>query len=281
MKYQTYFQDFLKQIEKTLQAVLPEDRQHPPVIHEAMRYSVFPGGKRFRAVLALAAAEAVGGKAEEALIPAASIELIHSYSLVHDDLPALDNDDLRRGQPTCHKKYGEAIAILAGDGLLTLALEILGQVQPAERAVALLLEISTSSGTCGMIGGQVADLLTPVKELNMPSLDYISTHKTGKLIKASSVSGALAVGASKDMVARMVRYGEFLGLAFQSVDDLLDGDGYLRFAEAKEVRAKVRDLIAVAKREIHPLGRKAEKLQMLADFLLERMPQNSHAKMDS
>lgn len=280
MKYEIVFKNDLALIEATLKKVLPPASKYPSIIHEAMRYSVLPGGKRFRPVLALAACEAAGGKADAALIPAASLELIHCYSLVHDDLPALDNDDERRGKPTCHKKYGEAIALLAGDGLLNLAFQILPQADGAPTVVKLLEEISTAAGTYGMIGGQVADITVNREQLNSPRLDYISSHKTGKLIKASAVCGAIAAKSSSRSLRKMTRYGECLGLAFQMVDDILDGDGYLRIMKSSEVRAKVRDLIAHAKREIKSFGKRAEKLQMLADFLLERLPGREHASVD-
>lgn len=280
MKYEVYFRRPIGLIEKRLEELLPPSEEHPSVIHEAMRYAVFTGGKRFRPVLTLAACEAAGARMEEALLPAAAIELIHCYSLVHDDLPALDNDEVRRGKPTCHKKFGEAMALLAGDSLLTLAFQTLCQVQPAKTALALISEISTAAGTCGMISGQVADLVTKPAELDLPTLDYISIHKTGQLIKASAVCGAIAGGASKDLREHMLRYGENIGLAFQSVDDLLDGDGYLHLLKAGELKQKIRDLIARAKREIRSLGPKAEKLQGLADFLLRRMPRDSHVAVD-
>ncbi len=280
MKYELYFKNYLTLIEATLERVLPKTSQFPPVVHEAMRYSVFPGGKRFRPVLVLAAAEAAGGKPEEGLIPAASLELIHCYSLVHDDLPALDNDIERRGKPTCHKKFGEAIGILAGDGLLNLAFQILPQAGSPEKVVRLLDEISTSAGTYGMIGGQVADLTILENQRNLPKLDYISSHKTGKLIKASVISGAIAAGASQEALSKILKYGEFIGLAFQMIDDMDDGDGYMRLMKPAELRSKVRDLIAHSKREVKYFGKKAEKLQMLADYLLDRMPRRSHAAMD-
>lgn len=280
MKYEDYYQSHLRIVHQTLDQWLPRNGKHPPAIHDVMRYAIFPGGKRFRAVLTLAACEACGGKAEDAACPAAAIELIHGYSLVHDDLPALDNDDLRRGKPTVHKQYGEALAILAGDGLLTLAFQILAAVQPAEKAVRLLEEISTASGTYGMIGGQVADLITDPEKLSLPMLDYINAHKTGKLIKASAVSGAIAAQASKKNCDRMNKYGELIGLAFQSVDDLMDGDGYLKLAKSKDVRSKTRDLIAEAKRTVKPLGTKAAKLMKLADYLLSRIPRGTHAQVD-
>ncbi|MBI3306307.1 MAG: polyprenyl synthetase family protein [Candidatus Omnitrophica bacterium] len=272
MKYEVYFKHYLALIEKKLEEMLPPASQYPSVIHEAMRYAVLGTGKRFRPVLVLAAVEACGGNIEEALIPACSLEFIHSYSLVHDDLPALDNDDARRGQPTCHKQFGEDMAILAGDGLLTLALQILGWVEPPKRALRLLAEISTSAGTYGMIGGQVADLIESKSDVDLPMLDYISTHKTGKLIKASVVCGAIVAGASAEIHQKILRYGEYLGLAFQSVDDFLDGDGYSVVIKPRELKQKIRDLIAKAKKEVRPLGRKAEKMQALADMLLRRMP---------
>lgn len=282
MKYEAVFKSHLAAIEQTLQRVLPSERQYPSVIHEAMRYAVFPGGKRFRPVLVLAACEAAGANMEMGLMPAAAIELIHCYSLVHDDLPALDSDDMRRGKPSCHKQFGEAMAILAGDGLLTLSFHILAGIQPPKRAAELLAEISTAAGTYGMIGGQVADLLSSRDHPTLPMIDYINVHKTGKLIKASVVAGALAAGAAREITGRMNKYGECIGLAFQSIDDLVDGDGYLRLAKPKEIRQKVRDLIAKAKREIRPFGKRADKLHLLADFLLKRMPRESHlhAKVD-
>lgn len=279
MKYETYFKASLEAIENTLEQNLPAASHPPAVIHEAMRYAVFPAGKRFRPVLALAACEAARGKPEEALIPAAALEMIHCYSLVHDDLPALDNDDERRGQPSCHKKYGEAMAILAGDGLLNQAFHILAKAQPAGRAVQLLQEISTAAGTYGMIGGQVADIAAP-GDLSLPMLDYISIHKTGMLIKASVVSGAIAAGASKEVRTKMTHYGEAIGLSFQLIDDCLDRDGYMKLINEAELRQKVRDLIAHAKREIHFLGKKSEKLQFLADYLLKRLPKGKNVSVD-
>ncbi|MCB9800054.1 MAG: polyprenyl synthetase family protein [Candidatus Omnitrophica bacterium] len=272
MNYQDYFKNYLDLIEPALEDFIPGREMRPAVLHEAMRYAVFSGGKRFRPVLTLAACEAAGGNVGEALIPACSIELIHCYSLVQDDLPALDNDDMRRGKPTCHKKFGEDIAILASDGLLTAALQILGRVRPAERAVRLLEEISTSAGTCGMIGGQAADLAAQHQDMDLPMLDYISIHKTGKLIKACAVSGAIAANADPETMKRILHYGESIGLAFQLVDDLLDGDGYMRHMKAKELEENIRDLMAKAKKEIKPFAEKSEKLNYLIDFLINRIP---------
>lgn len=276
MKYESYFKNYLEMIEAKLDEVLPAPDQHPQKIHQAMRYAVFPSGKRFRPVMTLAACEAAGGAAEDAIIPAVSLELIHCFSLVHDDLPALDNDDVRRGQPSCHIKFGEAVALLGGDALLNLAFQILAKGSPSTRFLQLLDEISTSTGTYGMIGGQAAELSVP-QDLNLPTLDFISIHKTGMLIKASAMSGAIAAGASKEVKTRMLHYGEAMGLAFQLIDDCLDGDGYLKIIPAAEARQKARDLIAHAKREIHHLGKKGEKLLTLADYLLKRLPKQKHA----
>ncbi|HPW64894.1 MAG TPA: polyprenyl synthetase family protein, partial [Candidatus Omnitrophota bacterium] len=157
MKYERFFKKQLRAIEKELRRIMKTRQARPRSIHRVMQYAVFTGGKRFRPVLTLAVCEACGGKMRDVLPAACAIEMIHTYSLIHDDLPALDNDDLRRGQPTCHKKFGEAAAILAGDGLLTLAFEVLSEVKPAERAAELVRRVSTASGTHGMIGGQVED----------------------------------------------------------------------------------------------------------------------------
>lgn len=282
-KYEKFFKKYLERIEIRLREVLPGPTRDPGSLYEPMAYAVLAGGKRFRPVLTLAACEACGGKLEDALSAAAAIELVHSYSLVHDDLPALDNDDMRRGQPTVHRRFDEATAILTGDALLTLAFEVLADIKPPRKALELVKELSTAAGTYGMIGGQVADLAAGLEDLDLPTLDFINVHKTGKLIRASAVAGAIAAGAGQENRQRMLRYGEFIGLAFQSVDDLLDGDGYLKIMKGREVRMKVRDLIAKAKKEVRGLGKKSENLLRLADVLLARIPKESvaNAAMDS
>lgn len=277
MKYEVYFKDYLNRINAKLHELLPPEKQYPASIHEAIRYSVFPGGKRFRPVLTLAVCEALGGDMQRALIPAASVEMVHCYSLIHDDLPCMDNDDLRRGKPTCHKKYGEASALLAGDALLTLAFQVLADFPDIPTVRLLLREISMASGTYGMIGGQMADIENQGGDVPLPMLDFISIHKTGKLIKVSAVAGALAAGADAESLRHVEKYGESIGLSFQLIDDLIDEDGFVRHQEPKNIRQRVRDLIALAKREIHPFGTRAEKMHHLADFLLERMPQSEHA----
>src|SRR5208283_4585418 len=197
---------------------------------EAIRYSLFAGGKRIRPILAVAAAEALGAKLSDLLPIAGSLELIHTYSLIHDDLPAMDNDDFRRGRATCHKVYGEAIAILAGDGLLTMAFEALSDPRrlkavPAGRLIAIIKEIATASGVYGMVGGQVVDMESEGKDIDFPTLEYIHMHKTGSLIRASVRVGALYAKASTKQFTALTRYGEKVGLAFQIADDILDITG--------------------------------------------------------
>jgi len=272
LSYEDVFKEELEFLDRALHEFLPSAEIYPQSLHQAMRYAVLGGGKRFRPVMVLAACETLGGTRQQAVLPAMALEFIHCYSLVQDDLPALDNDDLRRGQPTCHRKYGEATALLASDGLLTLAFELLARVKPAERAVQLVAEISTAAGTCGMIGGQSADLEAVSKAPDSALLDFVNIHKTGKLIKAAAVSGALAAGADAESLRRIERYGESVGLAFQCVDDLQDGDGYLRYMTSSELNEKTRTLLKNARREVEVFGAKAAKLTFLADFLEQRIP---------
>jgi geranylgeranyl diphosphate synthase type II len=272
MTYEQFFKRHLGFIEKKLKEMLRAQETRPLSIHKAMQYAVFTGGKRFRPVLALSVCEACGGKPQDALGAALAIELIHTYSLVHDDLPALDNDDMRRGKPTCHKKFGEANAILAGDALLTLAFELIAGIKPAERAVRVLREISKAAGTHGMIGGQVADLEAPARKKTLAEHDFISRYKTGALLRVSAVAGAIVSGASPRELKAMTRYGECLGLAFQVVDDILDKDGYCKAMSISAATAKAMRLIEQAKKEAKILGRKADSLVFLADFLQKRIP---------
>jgi len=278
MDYLTYFKKELRLINAYLENELPTAKACPPVIHDAMRYAVLGSGKRFRPVLALAVCSALGGTSKKVMPAAAALELIHAYSLVHDDLPALDNDDSRRGKPSCHKKFGEAMGILAGDGLLTMAFEWVGRMKPAEVAVKVLAELSTAAGTFGMIGGQVADILLQKQECDEAMLDYISIHKTGCLIRAAAVIGALGAGAKPTEVARVRKYGECLGLAFQVADDMNDRDGYLKLLSLSEAEERVRDLIAHAKRNIKFLGKKSEALIFIADNLVSRMEKDLQNK---
>ncbi len=220
---------YLKQQQQLVDAALdhlaPPETELPETIHRAMRYSLFAGGKRIRPVLCLAAAEAVSDDAPAVMNAACALEMIHTYSLIHDDLPALDNDDFRRGKPTCHKVFGDAMAILAGDALLTLAFQTLVRIEgvAAERKVALMEELSFASGTVeGMIGGQVIDIESERLAPNAELLDRIHRAKTGALLRASVRMGAICGRADAVQSAAISRYGAHVGLAFQIVDDILD-----------------------------------------------------------
>jgi geranylgeranyl diphosphate synthase type II len=224
MKLPAFFEEDRLAVDAALERLLPQQSGRPASIHQAMRYSVFAGGKRIRPILCLETARIFAPDVTAALHPACAIEMIHTYSLIHDDLPALDNDDLRRGKPTCHKKFGEATAILAGDALLTLAFETIGAtpVDPAH-CVAIVKEIASAAGTVnGMVGGQVADLEAEGQRIEPEMLEYIHRSKTAALIRASVTAGALCAGAAPDDVARLRRFGETIGWAFQVTDDILD-----------------------------------------------------------
>ncbi len=201
----------------------------PAVVHEAMHYSVFAGGKRLRGAFVLAAAEALGQPWEPLLAAAAAMEMIHTYSLIHDDLPAMDNDDLRRGKPTCHRAYGEAIAILAGDALLTLAFETLCRLESSGfepgRVLAVISEVAAAAGSGGMIGGQEADLEAEGMEIGSAQLEYIHLHKTGALFRAAVRCGGILAGAASEELQALTGFGLSFGLAFQITDDILDLTG--------------------------------------------------------
>jgi geranylgeranyl diphosphate synthase type II len=219
-----YWQAKCGLIERRLQELLYTKTTYPPRIHEAMRYSVLAGGKRLRPVLVIAAAEAVGGKLEEVLDVACAMEMIHTYSLIHDDLPAMDDDDYRRGQPTSHKVYGEGIAILTGDALLTYAFEVMAaaKINDQGRLLTVIREIAQAAGTLGMIGGQVVDLESAGKQIDHQTLEYIHRAKTGALFRVSLRAGAILAGATKEQLTCLTEYAEHFGLAFQITDDILD-----------------------------------------------------------
>ncbi|HUO35531.1 MAG TPA: farnesyl diphosphate synthase [Candidatus Acidoferrum sp.] len=224
MKYPSFFEQDIKLVDQELEHLLPDAKTPPHSIHQAMRYSVFAGGKRLRPILSYEAARLFCEEPRGALTVGCAIEFIHTYSLIHDDLPALDNDDLRRGKPTNHKKFGEAIAILAGDALLTLAFQTLGEADvEAARRVRVLQEVSRAAGTVnGMVGGQVADIEAERKPVDAATLEYIHRSKTAALIRGAIVAGAIAGGAKDEDVERLRRFGEQIGWAFQVVDDILD-----------------------------------------------------------
>jgi geranylgeranyl diphosphate synthase type II len=213
-------------VDRVLDENLPAADTPPAVIHEAMRYAVLGGGKRIRPILGIAAAEACGANVDDLLVPTAALELIHTYSLVHDDLPALDNDDLRRGRKTTHVVFGEAMAILTGDALLTEAFSWLARPVAgvdAAHQLRAVNEVALAVDSKGMIGGQVADLIaTGANEATAEQLDFIHRNKTGKLLTASVVLGGLLANADDDKIEALRNYGRAIGLAFQIVDDLLD-----------------------------------------------------------
>ncbi|MGB8012738.1 MAG: polyprenyl synthetase family protein [Terriglobales bacterium] len=255
-----------------LEQLLPLATQHPTSIHQAMRHSVFAGGKRLRPILCMEAGRLISARSHAGSPPAgieqvgAALEMLHTYSLIHDDLPALDNDDLRRGRPTCHKAFGEAIAILAGDALQTQAYEVLAQIPcPAEARVAIIREIAHATGTIdGMIGGQVIDLEAEHKKPDLPTLEYIHRSKTAALITASLVSGGMYAGATTADLARLRTYGQSIGLAFQIVDDVLD------LTQTSEQLGKTAGKDAAAEKTTYPALFGIEESIRKADALVEQ-----------
>jgi len=291
MKLPAFFEEDRLLVEEALERLLPPETTPPPSIHQAMRYSVFAGGKRIRPILCLESARIFAADVTPVLHPACALEFIHTYSLIHDDLPALDNDDLRRGKPTCHKKFGEANAILAGDALLTLAFQTVGEAPvAAERRVAILTEIAAGAGTVnGMVGGQVADLEAEGKSVGREMLEYIHRSKTAALICAAVVSGAVCAGAGKEDAARLRRFGEAIGLLFQVTDDILDveeSSAALGKTAGKDMAQKkatypavfglershqiAQELASRATGELEPYGERASRLQVIAEYLVLR-----------
>jgi geranylgeranyl diphosphate synthase type II len=225
-----YLENRRAMVEAGLDRVLPPETAPPSRVHEAMRYSVLAPGKRLRPILVIAGAEAAGGRAAAVLDTACALELIHAYSLIHDDLPAMDDDDYRRGRLTNHKVFGEAMAILAGDALLTLAFRLIAQnaARIAPAAVGMVVaEVADAAGTDGMVGGQVVDIESEGKVISAEMLDYIHLHKTAALIRVALRVGAVLAGGREEVVDAISRAGEALGLAFQIVDDILDVEGNL------------------------------------------------------
>ncbi len=258
----------VRAVDRRLAQLLQPREGTPRVLHEAMRYCVLNGGKRFRPLVCLGGCEAVGGQVRQALPVACAVELIHSYSLVHDDLPAMDDADQRRGQPSCHRRFGEGAAILVGDALLTRAFEVLS-ANGTPNTLAILRTIGQASGTTGLIGGQVLDLrLEPRRRKSETRhLEDIARRKTAALITASVVAGGLAGGGRQRALNALRRFGERLGLAFQLKDDLHDGDGLVRAVGREAVEARARRLIDQATQELNPFGQRADVLRALAQWL--------------
>lgn len=289
-----YLEERRGMVNRALEAYLPAVRGPAFRVVQAMHYSLFVGGKRLRPILCLAAAEAVGGDAGEALPAACALEMIHTYSLIHDDLPAMDDDDLRRGQPTCHKKFDEATAILAGDGLLTEAFHIIAAAAPRfEGREAVLLDISEllskAAGYQGMVGGQMLDLMAEGRQITLKELETIHRLKTGALLTAATRAGALMGGGNRQEVTALTSYGERFGLAFQVTDDLLDVEGDTaemgKAAGQDEKRRKATypallgleaskqwagRLVEEAVAELEPFQDRAAPLRELARYLLVR-----------
>jgi len=260
----------------------------------AMHYSLFAGGKRLRPILAVAATEALDGETTTVLPFACALELIHTYSLIHDDLPSMDDDDLRRGKPANHRVFGEGMAILAGDALLTEAFHVMAEAaaRPGvkqRRALQVLTEVAAASGVRGMVGGQVADLKAEHTAIDLPTVEWIHIRKTGALIRAAVRAGALLAGARPDQLHRLTRYGECLGLAFQIADDILDAEGAPEVTGKRRGRDQARhkatfpavlglsaakerasDLVATALEELQPFKRQAEPLREIARFAIGR-----------
>ncbi len=288
-----YLNDRQNIVEEALTRYLPSEDNIPADIFKAIRYSVFAGGKRIRPILCLAAVEALGGDIAQALPVACSVELIHTYSLIHDDLPAMDNDDFRRGKPTSHKVFGEAIAILAGDALLTEAFNLLSRAEkvrlPAERSLAVIQVIAQAAGIYGMVGGQALDLLAEKTNPDLDVLSDIHRRKTGALIVAAVKSGAIICGASEQKVQALTDYGMNIGLAFQIADDILNVEGDSRLmgkqTGSDAARGKVTypsiigldnariilsEYLAAAIQSIDDFDDRALPLRVIADYIINR-----------
>lgn len=278
-------------VDRALDERLPPDDTRPSALHRAMRYSVFGEAKRIRPILCLAAAEAAGGDPGAALVPAAAVELLHTYTLIHDDLPAMDDDNLRRGRPTCHVAFGEANAILAGDALLTMAFQWLAgcTAPPPYPPGQLALELARAAGSQGVIGGQVEDLAAEGTAPSAELVDYIHRHKTADLIRAAVRIGAICAGAAKEHLAVLDRYGDRIGIAFQVADDLLNatsdsatlGKGagtdaargkltYVAVHGVDEARRRAKTLVEEAKDALATLHGESAPLHAIADFVIGR-----------
>lgn len=281
------------QINAALDRYLPREDTYPETLHRALRYSVFSGGKRFRPVLCVASYETCGGTGDAVVPVACAIELIHTYSLVHDDLPCMDDDDLRRGRPTSHKVFGEAFAVLAGDALLSFAVELVltegSRLVDSNRLVRVLVDLMKAAGPKGMVAGQVVDMESQGKQSEPETVKYIHSRKTGALLASSARCGAITAGAIDSVVDRVSVYGSKLGLAFQIMDDVLDVEGkfggmksgsgldekrkkvtYPAAFGLEESKATARQLAEEAKQALSHLGEAAAPLAALADLAVNR-----------
>jgi geranylgeranyl diphosphate synthase type II len=287
----SFLAETARSVEVFLDGVLPPGEGFPPPLGAAIRYSALDGGKRLRPALTLAAAECLGGDRDRALPVAAALEMIHTYSLIHDDLPAMDDDTYRRGKLTCHKQFSEAAAILAGDSLLTQSFQVIGEADaiPADHRVRIVTELSSACGPAGLIGGQMADLAAAGGEVDLPMLEYIHTHKTGALIQAAVRCGGIAAGGSEKELRILGNYGRRAGLGFQIIDDILDVEGdpeetgkatgrdrhlgkatYPALFGVESSRQRAGELIAEAVQGLAEFGEEADLLRGLARFIGER-----------
>jgi geranylgeranyl diphosphate synthase type II len=294
MNIHDYLERKREEVDRYLQLVIPGSNQPPTALHESMRYSLFAGGKRIRPILAIAAAEAIG-EAGPAILPiASSLELIHTYSLIHDDLPSMDDDDFRRGKPTNHKVYGEAMAILAGDALLTMAFELCSQAGSMDgldpsRQVRLIRELAVGSGNRGMVGGQVLDIQAENQDIDLATLQSIHKHKTGMLIRAAVRMGALTAGATENQLNNLTAYADDIGLAFQIADDVLNVTGtreelgknpntdaqrgkktYPTFYGVEGAKQLADDCVGRATSRLSEFGPSADPLRDLARYITSR-----------
>lgn len=291
MELATYLQQRQRMVEKALENAVPTATTKPATLHKAMRYSLMAGGKRLRPILCLAAAEACGGSPETALPLACAVECLHTYSLVHDDLPCMDDDDFRRGKPTCHKVFGEGIAVLTGDALLTLAFDLVAQAEswPRYDVRTLVRELADAAGSQKLIAGQVADLEGEGKPTSKAQLKFIHDNKTAALLTTSIRFGAMSANATPKKLEQLTLFGRSLGLAFQVIDDILDvtqTTEKLGKSAGKDVAAqkatypavfglpasyrKAKTLTKTANDALAPFGKKAEALLALSDYLLNR-----------
>lgn len=291
MDIRKYLAEKAETVNEGLKSLLAKEDEYPQTLHKAMHYSLFAGGKRIRPVLVLAASEAVGGDASNALAVACAFECVHTYSLIHDDLPAIDNDDLRRGRPTCHKAFGEAAAILAGDALLTVAFDLVARtpVKDATLTAKVMRELARAAGSTGMIGGQMVDIESEGREITFPVLEYIHIHKTGELILAALRSGAILGGADEQALLKITRYGKSVGLAFQIADDILDVEGasevtgkpvggdekkgkatYPALMGLEESKKRAKELVDIAVSALDGFDSKADPLREIAGFIVAR-----------
>jgi geranylgeranyl diphosphate synthase type II len=291
VNFKDYWSERQTKVERALDQAIPKATTRPQTLHRAMRYSLFAGGKRLRPILVLAAAETISGQSDDAIPLACAVECIHTYSLIHDDLPCMDDDDLRRGKPTSHKVFGEGVAVLAGDALLTIAFELASRCRgwPRYSVADAIHELAYASGSRQLVAGQVVDLECEGKKISAADLRYIHERKTAALITSSIRLGAMSANATPKQLASLTEFGSALGLAFQVIDDILDitqtseqlGKSAGKDLKAEKAtypsilgmpkaQAEAKRLTNKAMNALKPFGKKGESLRAVADYLLDR-----------